>query len=147
MVAWEETRTPGDNGMKESGSGPIATQTREEEWAAKLIEEDPTGPAGQREFGISYRPSEYRRVVDIQEKLRIKGVLKDLSKPLIRDNGGVKEEAYGTKFAEALKILDGVIANPGKHAEVLSGFTKEKDLKKAEIVQRIFTSPLSITFL
>jgi hypothetical protein len=86
---------------------------------------------------VSFRPSEYRRVVEIQEKLRQKGLLKNLSKTIIRESSGGKEEAYEVKFAEALQILEGILSSPARHAEVLSGFTKDKDLKKAEILQRI----------
>ena len=87
---------------------------------------------------MSFRPSEYRRVVEIQEKLRQKGLLKNLSKPIVRESPGGKQEAHEVKFAEALQILEGILSAPAKHAEVLSGFTKEKDLKKAEILQRIY---------
>ena len=48
MVEWEETRSPGegDGVMKTVASSPVVVQTREDDWAAKLVEEDPAGPSG-----------------------------------------------------------------------------------------------------
>lgn len=90
-----------------------------------------------QEFGVSFRPSEYRRVVEIQEKLRHKGLLKNLSKPVVRESPEGKQQAFDIRFAEALEILDGIVSSPLKHAEVLSGFTKEKDVKNADVLKRI----------
>lgn len=86
---------------------------------------------------MAFRPSEYRRVVEIQEKLRHKGLLKNLSKKITRETPEGKQQAYDNKFAEALDILGNIVSSPLKHAEVLSGFSKEQDVKNTDVLKHI----------
>lgn len=54
MLEWEENRSPVEANIKSNSSMPVVAQTLEDDWGAKLVEEDPAGSAGGERVRINF---------------------------------------------------------------------------------------------